>query len=403
LTLALLILADENSIFTVATGQGKSLMKLRQYYATSNSLLLLSTAVLWAIVVALAITRLGPTSRAMRRQNAVLSFACIAFLSLLWSQEPQLTFRHGVALLLSLCFASTFATSYTPTDQIRILLLVGLILGLASVVMAVALPRYGLDTGGEWKGVFGQKNHLGHAMLFLFAGLAFCPMRSRKEKCLLLLRSILPLGLIVMSRSMGSLLLAILLIAVRAYGPAIHRARKEQLPFFLYTVVCLILAAIFGRGLIFYLIGKDSTLTGRTHEWSVLMLYAYRHLWLGYGFGAFWNGYGDSLNAMKMIGGAMRGADSGYVDTFLQLGLAGIALWIVSLLAVIRNCANVFQNKAVPLTAYWYVGILLVTYVGSYTDNFFPIAGGIATFIFAVAYVGLLDHKRGSVTRLSPS
>src|ERR1700722_9645633 len=73
LLLALVLLADQGSIFTIATGQGRSLVTLRQYYATSTALLLLLTVMLWGIVAGLMVNRLGPTLRLMLRQKAVLS------------------------------------------------------------------------------------------------------------------------------------------------------------------------------------------------------------------------------------------------------------------------------------------------------------------------------------------
>jgi exopolysaccharide production protein ExoQ len=396
LLLALLLLTDEGTIFTVATGQGKSLVTLRQYYATSTTLLLLLTVMLWGIVAALMVTHVGPTLRLMLQQKAVLAFSILAFLSLLWSQDPQLTFRKAVLLFLGCLFAWFFATSYSPTDQMRLLLAAGVILALSSVVMAVLLPKYGLDSGGEWKGVFGQKNQLGHAMLFLFSGLAFRPIYGGHRLRTVVLQSILPLGLIVLSRSKGTLVLAILLVGVRLYGPFVKKSRKEHIPFILFATLCAVLGVVFGWGIILSLLGKDSTLSGRTREWSVLSFYALRHPWLGYGYAAFWTGTGDSLHAMKSVGGAMRGADSGYLDTMLQLGLAGMVLWLIVLLVTMKDFAKVFRKNFVPLPAYWYGGLILVTFVGSFTDGFFPTAGAAATFIFAAACAGLRSLNRES-------
>lgn len=389
LLLALLLLADEGSIFTVASSQGKSLITLRQYYATSTTLLLLSTVMLWGIVAGLMVNRIGPTLRLMLNQKAVLAFAILAFLSLLWSQDPQLTFRRAMWLFLASAFAWFFASHYPPADQMRLLLAAGVILALSSFAIAILLPKYGLDSGGEWKGVFGQKNELGHAMLFLFSGLAFRPVSIGHRLRTAALQAILPLGLIFLSQSRGSLVLAILLVAVRLYGPFIRNSRREQLPFLLFATTCVVLGVVVGREIIFSLLGRDSTLTGRTHEWAVLSFFANRHLWLGYGYAAFWTGTGDSLNAMKLVGGAMRGSDNGYLDTMLQFGLLGIVLWLIVTLVAMKDFARLFRRDLVPLTAYWYAGLILATFVGSVTEGLFPMPTGIATFVFVVACAGL--------------
>jgi exopolysaccharide production protein ExoQ len=389
LLLALLLLADAGTIFTVASGQGKSLIALRQYYATSATLLLLLTIALWGIVAGLAVTRLGPTLRLMLKQKAILAFSILAFLSLLWSQEPQLTFRRAIALFLTSVFAWFFASYYAPSDQMRLFVAAGVILALSSVAMALVLPKYGLDSGGEWKGVFGQKNELGHSMLFLFSGLAFRPVSSGRPLRTVVLQAILPLGLIVLSQSKGSLVLAILLVAVRLYVPFVKNSRREQLPFIFFATICAVLGAVFGRGIILSLLGRDSTLTGRSHEWAVLSFFANRHLWLGYGYAAFWTGSGDSLNAMKLVGGAMRGSDNGYLDTLLQLVLVGIVLWLIVMLVTAKDFVRLFRRAFLPLTSYWYAGLILVTLVGSVAEDLFPMPSGVATFVFVVACAGL--------------
>jgi hypothetical protein len=50
------------------------------------------------------------------------------------------------------------------------------------------------------------------------------------------------------------------------------------------------------------------------------------------GYSAFWASSGDSLRAMNIIGGGMKGSDGEYVDAMLQFGLAGMGLFLVLLL-----------------------------------------------------------------------
>jgi exopolysaccharide production protein ExoQ len=395
LMLALLLLADEGGIFKVAGSQGKSLANVRQYYDVSSTLLMLCSLAMCAIGSALILNRLVPTLRLMLEQKAVLAFAILAFLSVSWSQEPQFTFKMAMWLFFAFVFAWLFASCYPPADQMRLLLVAGIIIALSSTAMAILLPRYGLDLSGEWKGVLGQKNNLGHAILFLFSGLAYRPIRSSRQLWTVALLAMLALGLILMSGSKGSLVLTLLLVAVRFYGPFLKSRRRDQIPFVLFATIFTILGAVFGREIIFSLLGRDSTLSGRTHEWSVLSFYALRHLWLGYGYQAFWTGTGDSLHAMKTVGGAMHGSDSGYLDTMLQFGLAGMVLWLVVALVTARDFAKIFRREYVPPAAYWYIGIILATFVGSFTDGFFP-GGGVPNFIFVVACAGLRSISVGT-------
>lgn len=399
LLLALFLMAQGNGIFTLPNRPGKNLQTLSQYTDYSKANLFWLTALMCVICLGLMVKRIGPTLQLMLKQKAVLAFAVLAFLSTLWSQDPDFTFRKATLLFFSFAFAWFFATSYSPEDQIRLLLAVGVIVAMASIAMVVLLPQYGLDTGGEWKGVFGQKNPFGHAILFLFSGLAFRRTSSRRRLLTITFQAILPIGLIILSRSKGSLILAFLLIAVRLYGPVIKHARKYQLPFLLYVMVTGALVIAMGREIILSLLGRDSTLSGRTEEWAVLSSYALRHIWLGYGYQAFWIG-GDSLEAMHAIRAAIHGADSGYMDTMLQFGLAGMVLWVVLLRVSMRDILAVFRRASVSLTAYWYLGLILATFLGSVTEGMFPSTTGLDTFGFVIACAGLgsLKNENGSAS-----
>jgi exopolysaccharide production protein ExoQ len=390
LLLALVLMAQENAnIFSAASTASEKLKTLRQFYAPSTPILLLFTVLLWTICTGLMVKEVGPILRLMLNQKAVLVFAFLAFLSTLWSQDPELTFRKAVLLFLSCAFAWFFATSYTPSDQMRLLLAAGVILALASITWAVLLPQYGLDSGGEWRGVLGQKNQLGHATLFLFSGLVFRPISSGRQLRKIIALAMLPIGLIVLSQSRGSLLLALLLVAVRVYGPFLKSRRRDQLPFALYASFTAIVAITLGWNILLFLLGRDSTLTGRTHEWSIISPYVFQHLWFGYGYQAFWTGTGDSLRAITRIGGGIRGSDSGYLDTMLQFGLMGMLLWLTVMLVILKDFVRLFHRSFVPLAGYWYAGVVLVTFVGSFADGFFPGPIGIGTFTFVVACAGL--------------
>lgn len=392
LLLALFLMAQGNGLFT---RQDHSYFTLpaKQQELEGTYVLLLLTGLLWLICAGLMVKGIGPTLRMMLQQKAVLAFAVLAYLSTLWSQDPQLTFRKATLLSLAFAFAWFFATYYSPADQMRLLLAAGVIVALASIAMALLLPQYGIAWDGEWKGVFGQKNRLGLSIFYLFSGLPFCRIPNGRRLLTLAVQAILPIGLILLSQSKTSLILTAVLIAVRIFGPYIARRRKDQLPFVLYSAVfgipLIALAIVASKDIVLNLLGRESTLTGRTDHWALIATYALRHLWLGYGFNAFWTGTGDSLQLMASFGAAVIGSDSGYLDTMLQFGLVGMCLLLVILLISVRDFAKLFRRASVPLIAYWYGGLILATFVGSFTEGLFLMPVGITTFIFVVACAGL--------------
>jgi exopolysaccharide production protein ExoQ len=390
LLLALFLMAQGNGLFT---RQDSSYWKLGGEQYESVPIFFWLTILLWTLCAGLMFKWIGPTLRRMLTHKPLLAFVILAFLSILWSEQPQLTFRRAMLQLLTFAFAWFFATYYSPSDQMRILLAVGVIVAVASIAMALLLPQYGISSEGEWKGVFGHKNRMGLGIFFLFSALPFCRICSRRQLVTLALQAMLPIGLILLSQSRTSLILTAVLIAVRVFGPYIARRRTHQFPFVMYAVVCgiviAVLATTIGREVIMPLLGKDATLTGRTDHWAVLTTFAAHHLWLGYGYYAFWTGTGDSLNVIRTIGGAMQGSDSGYMDTMLWFGLVGVCLLVVLLLASVRDFVSLFRRKFVPFIAYWYAGVVIGMYIGTFTETLFLTSVGITTFIFVVACAGL--------------
>lgn len=390
--LALFLVAQGNGLFTRQDDTYWSLKGLNQDFE-SSPILLFVTAASWMLCAVLMLKRLSSSIRLMAYHKTLLAFVALAFLSTLWSEEPSLTFRRATLLCVGFLFAWFFAGYYSPADQRRILLAAGIIVALTSIAMAVLLPQYGISSGGEWKGIFGQKNRLGLSIVFLFSALPFRKISGRREFLILVLQSLVPIGLIVLSQSKTSLIMVFVLIAVRVLGPFVSRARRDQLPFILYAIIFAAvltpLLTIAARDIILPLLGRDSTLTGRTEHWDLLLTYAYEHFWLGYGYQAFWTGTGDSLAIIKRVGATMKGADSGYVDTMLQFGFVGMAALAAVLVASVRDFVKVFRRPSVPLVAYWYAGIILVTFLGSFTEILFLVPGFIFTFIFVAAAAGL--------------
>jgi exopolysaccharide production protein ExoQ len=396
--LALFLMAQGNGLFTKQDETYWSLRDLNQQYDSKPTLFWL-TALLWIISLLLMVKGLGPTLQLAWKQKALLAFAGLAFASVLWSQDPRATLNKAILWFLAFAFAWFFATYYSPEDQIRLFLAAGVIVGIACIAMALLLPQYGISSDGQWKGIFSHKNRMGLGILFLFSGLPFRRISSLRDLVKLGLQALLPLGLILLSQSRTALILVVVLVAIRIVGPYIASRRREQLPFVIYCAMvglpALALLSFAFKDSVLQLLGKESTMSGRTDHWAVLLPYIYRHLWLGYGFAGFWNGTGDALTVITMIGGAMKGSDSGYVDTMLQLGLVGLGFVLLILLVSVWDFMCLFRLPSVPLVAYWYFGIILATFVGSLTEILFLSFSGPSAFIFVLACAGLKNLDNG--------
>ena len=78
------------------------------------------------------------------------------------------------------------------------------------------------------------------------------------------------------------------------------------------------------------LLGRNSTLTGRTDVWAAVLPTMKRQPLLGYGFGSFWT---DARRILYDI----PTAHNGYLDILLELGAVGLAFYTVWLLSCARK------------------------------------------------------------------
>ena len=306
----------------------------------SCGLYLLLTVMIWAPFSALVNGFLYLTVGTMLRQKAVLAFPILA----MWSSTPDVTLRKKVLLFLAFAFGWFLAVAFAVFDEMRLFLFVGVVLGLASIPMAVLIPAYLRDSRGGCKGVFTQKNALGG-------------IPGLRRLISLIGQAVFPIGLIVMSQSKEALVGVAILIDARLTGPFIASRRREQLPFLLYATAFAIAAIVLGYGILLALLNRDATLSGRTEEWAVLIYHAFKHFWLDYGYAAFWNGIADSLQAIHAIRGSIHGAHSRYLDTMLQFGVVSLSLWIILFFVSLRDMARGFRKCSLSLAGYWYGGI----------------------------------------------
>lgn len=93
--------------------------------------------------------------------------------------------------------------------------------------------------------------------------------------------------------------------------------------------------SLFGR--LVTVLGRDITLTGRTDIWTDVYTAAASDPLLGVGFGGFWIGRLANIPWNANMSWALGQAHSGYVDTYLQLGIVGSILLAVMLLSVLSR------------------------------------------------------------------
>jgi O-antigen ligase len=309
-------------------------------------------AAFFASVTALGVIvlfRRRVSTMAILRNNAwLIALAAYGFLSIVWSDYPFVAGKRFVKTLGHPVMALVILTDPRPSAAIRtVFRRCGCIALPLSVLFIKYFPEYGRAfspyTGTPWNiGITLNKNELG-CLSMLYGIAAYWSLVTRREQGprmeLLLDRGTdaLLLGmaawLLFMSdsaTSRASFAVALLIITLLRFGVVSPR-RAGIVSILGVTVLAAADAAFDLYGKVIGALGRDPTLTDRTQVWADAIGLVTNPL-LGAGFESFW--LGSRLQAMAALWWwRPTQAHNGYIETYLNLGLIGLALMIGLLLA----------------------------------------------------------------------
>ena len=279
--------------------------------------------------------------RIFTRRPAPLHWAAAlalwAVVSILWSQDPLLTARRAVPFAFAAAFGMFLATRLPRARFLFLLQTTFALLACWSAVLAFGFPSIGLDAstghGGDWQGVFTQKNACGRAMVFALATVLARGRLSAGRALLLLLFT----AELILSGSRGAWLLGGLLVAAMLLFRAscrLDRATRTAL-FAVSGLLAIGLGALawLQFSSLAALLDRDPTLTGRTAIWHQVWLSILHRPALGYGFSAFWRGaQGASWSVVIALKFVLFHAHNGFLEIWLELGAAGLLLFVAGFL-----------------------------------------------------------------------
>jgi exopolysaccharide production protein ExoQ len=276
-------------------------------------------------------------------------FPALALLSTVWSRAPIETLRFALELVVTVGCTVLAARLLRPT-QLLIALTVALV---ATAAVSVLLGREMVDplTGQTvFEGVFTSKNQLGFfASLMLLAALSLT-IDARQPLPARLLgvgAGLLSLPLVYLSRSATSLASVTLAAAVLVLGLLLSRhgrfgrARILCAGLIMLVLVAIpILAAGSEVGALFLrILGKNTTLSGRTMLWQYAAAVIAQRPVFGTGFQAFW--LHDSVDAESLWRWFHVESRTGFhfhntfIEATVELGYPGAVLLAVTMLAIL--------------------------------------------------------------------
>ena len=289
--------------------------------------------------------------------------------SYFWSVNPEQTLRFSLYALGTTSFGLYLAIRYTLRQQLSLFgWTYGLLLVL-SILLAVAIPQYGIMGGvheGALRGVFTHKNQYGAFMAL--GGVVFFLNAVRGEKYSWIYWGLLVLGCasMVMSQSTTALatflVMVILCIIYRIFRWRYEVMLSAVLAVTIIGLIALIwVAGYIGADSFFSSVGKDATLSGRTDIWRYVWDQIQLRPLFGYGLAAFWNGYeGPSGYVQLAMRIAVIYAHNGFLDIWLSIGLVGLSVFLAGFVITSKQSLALLRKSNTP-EGFW--PLLFLTYI----------------------------------------
>ncbi len=344
--------------------------------------------------------------RALPRLWPVAAFLLWAGFSMAWSDAPDATWHSLLAAACAILTGFFLAIRLPPYWLARALLLSGVIMGLMSLLWVFLFPTYGVHGAGDalqsvhagsWRGVYLHKNHLGQICAMYAAGFAVAN-RSVVSPPILKWIGLALFGLlIVQSRSASAL--AIVPIAIFITWLTLALSGIQRALAFFYAAIIVIFAGLAINPAL-QLLGRDTSLSGRTGIWTIAEEFILRRPWHGYGYMS--TTYGDfTFELFQRVN--VLDPHNAYLDIMLGTGIIGLALFMLMI-----GIAWQTGRGIIPVGGGYRYGVLVIGAVlaGWLLANFSESGSRPLTAMggIGMACVGMLlglPRKRTSGRRLS--
>jgi O-antigen ligase len=354
--------------------------------------------------------------RLSMQMKLLTSFPMLALLLFPVSQLASRTISSGALLLAGILLVYYIMSRYAFDEVLELFLILGTGTIVASIVFALALPQYGLDLmgghSGAWKGVFSAKNHLGNMALFFMTMAVSYRGRTLFLRSVRISQIIFCLIAIAFSRAATAYLLTAVYIVYFVAMKTLNRFRTKDC-----FVLCIVLlgalsiAAVMIMAtpdLLFSLVGKDASLTGRTGIWSAVIDSIAKRPLLGYGYQAFWLALeGESYRVILVVSWVLAQAQSGFLDVMLEMGAVGLTIVALVFGFAFRDgvvCLLRSRDQTQLRAVEWYLAIVMLTLIYNLDESFLFEPKHLGSMIFVIACVGLKQEwLRLRVTAAAPA
>ena len=358
--------------------------------------------IIWSLMYASAGIRLfalkGITKPLLVGSTALWLFAIFMLTSFLWSVSPKTTFVNGIELIGTTVVGTYLVARFTLSQLLHLVALTFGTIAVLSLLFVFVAPGHGrMNYGsGPWAGIYQDKNNLGRAMSLAIMSLVALLSDSTRRKFLFTTLVLVLVGctsLLLGSASATALGDCVVVVAANLALIAC-KSKRFGIPARVVTAisgfVALIAYGVFGLTVdsIFGVLGRDTSLTGRSDFWPYLQQAIAARPILGYGYNAFFgSSVGDSYLSYYVVeagGFSPYHAHNSFLQISLDGGYVGVGLLgIVLLISIWRG----FSYLLVEHRAYagWPLMIVVYLILGSFTETYFGNYNSIEWILFVAA------------------
>ena len=328
----------------------------------------------YAIALGMVVARPGATLMAAVRSPALVVLTLIACASAIWSIDPEVTVRRSIALVFTTLAGLVIAARFTWPRFLEVFATALGITVVLSFLSAFFIKGYGImpyEFPGAWRGVWTHKNTLGYYMSVSLVIFIASAIANPQRRWVWISCAVGAMALILLSQSKTSLVSCLIGCGCL---PLIWMARRGPTGAVIAAYVTIsglfaaALALFVFPDLLFSLVGKDATLTGRTQIWSAVMHQIAKRPVTGFGYGAVWDStslWGPLPEMSKEQGFTIHEAHNAWLAVWLELGYIGLAGWALLFVSIWARAIGVlFAGPA----AYVAVPVLAVFSLHSVTE-----------------------------------
>ncbi|WP_300380944.1 O-antigen ligase [Henriciella sp.] len=273
----------------------------------------------------------------------ILTLACLSWT---WSINPEVTERRAIAIFATTLGGLFLAVRYDWRTLLRLLGAVWLFMAVISFASGLLTPGFGVMSEvhpGAWRGMWWEKNALGGHMARAAFLLALLMIVDRPWRLVWGGGLVMSVALVLLSTSKTALLGMMAGFAVLVVAAWMRRGIATTLSTIWLGVISLGaigLVILIEPQLVFQLLGRDATLTGRTDIWTALLDAIAARPWLGYGYGAFWGLHSEPAYMVRLATEwLVPTAHNGWLETALSIGLIGLGGFMLSFLLLLVRSA----------------------------------------------------------------